>query len=124
MAAKNIGALLVLALSLSACALGERHLGGHYTLVSLDPDNSAIKDQNDTMVIFPNVTFYEKSGVHIYGCRQRSKAIVDTSGQFTTGFGWFLINEKNGRVEQSLSLEQLVQKLPGAAEKARSARCD
>ncbi len=123
MAAKITGVLLLAFLLLGGCAIGERHIAGRYTLVSLDPENMAIKDGADAMAVFPNVTFQATDGRSIYGCRRRSSAVVADTEPFNSGFGWFILDVKTGKLIQGLSLEELIKRLPTATSKVSSMSC-
>lgn len=101
---RNILCLVIL--GLVSCKPAEMQLGENLQVVALSGRTTAIIDQNSKFVVYPNIAEYEVFGQHVVGYRDEAQDNSFDLEQFTTGFGYFVLNTETLELEQGFTEEE------------------
>lgn len=96
-------AVLLVALPLVGCRDYSVSLRGGYSFVRTDGANRSIVNKESGVVVYPDVASYEEINKFIVGCRQKSRLPLSEKPEFTTGFGYFILDTETGKYSGGLS---------------------
>ncbi|HEY4115373.1 MAG TPA: hypothetical protein VGM17_15060 [Rhizomicrobium sp.] len=91
---------LALVAVIAACSPS---LIGGYRVVSTDGYNTMIVDKKSVVVVYPDVVSYGQRGRFIVGCRARSRYPISDRPEYVSGFGYFLLDTRNGKYTGGLA---------------------
>lgn len=116
---------IFVALFLAGCGDYSVSLRGGYSFVRTDGANRSIVNKENGVVVYPDVASYEEINKFIVGCRQKSRLPLSEKPEFTTGFGYFILDTETGKYSGGLSAAAFSneRKLLGLPESAPHASC-
>jgi hypothetical protein len=102
---------LALLMFLASCGETSTDLGNGYKFIELDAANYVIENKDHAIVVYPNITEYKIVGGYVVGIREKSRSVVEAEHEFTTGFGYFILDMNTGAYVGGLRKDQLDERL-------------
>jgi hypothetical protein len=97
---------------IEGCSSLEQEIGNGYSAVKVSGFNIIITDKDRTLVVYLNVSYFKKIYNMLVGCREIPEVLLKSDVEFTSGFGWFLLNLSTGSLRQTLGLAEIIRDFP------------